>query len=250
MKIVVAGGSGFIGRALCQALGDAGYQVVVLTRSSAKAAAFAGPGRAVVWQPPSAGDWTTELDGAGAVVNQPAGEDAAPADTFLARLCLDWEAEARRAEELGVRVVHVRTSSVIGRGAPYLRVVTLPFRLFIGGRIGSGRQWVSWVDLDDIVGLYRLAIESSTIHGPLNASAPDPRRQAEYAAAIGRALHRPSIIRTPAWAVRLVLGDQASLVLGSRRVWPVKAIAAGYVFRRPRLEASLAAALDRPPDRN
>jgi uncharacterized protein (TIGR01777 family) len=174
---------------------------------------------------------------------EPAGEDTTPGNSFLARLCLDWEAEARKAESLGVRVVLMRTSSVIARGAPYVRVISLPFRIFLGGRLGSGRQWVSWVDLADVVGLYLCALESDTVRGPLNVSAPDPRPQALYATAVGAALGRPAWLRTPAWVIRLVLGDQATLVLGSRRVWPAKAMAAAYSFRRPRLEESLEQAL-------
>ena len=173
----------------------------------------------------------------------PASEDTPPGDTFLARLCVAWETEAGRAEASGVRVVVVRQSSVIARGAPYLRIVTLPFRLFAGGRLGSGRQWVSWVDIADVVGLYRFALASPDMRGPLNASAPDPRQQVAYARALGAALHRPSWFPTPGWLLRLVLTDQAALVLGSRRVWPTKALAAGYAFERPVLEDALANAL-------
>lgn len=163
---------------------------------------------------------------------------------IVPRVCLDWEAAAAEAEALGVRVVLLRTSSVIGRDAPYLRVVSLPFHLLLGGRLGSGRQWVSWTDLADAVGLYLFAIEVESIRGPLNVSAPDPRPQTEYANALAEALHRPSWFPLPAWVIRLVLGKQATLVLGSRRVWPARAIGAGYVFKRPRLEESLAAALE------
>ncbi len=173
----------------------------------------------------------------------PASEETPPGESFLARLCVDWEAEAVKAEALGVRVVLIRQSSVIARGAPYLRIVTLPFRLFAGGRMGSGRQWVSWVDIADVVGLYRLAMASPAIRGPVNASAPDPRQQSAYAKALGGALHRPSWFPTPGWLLRLVLADQAALVLGSRRVWPAKALAAGYAFERPKLEDALAGAL-------
>jgi uncharacterized protein (TIGR01777 family) len=173
----------------------------------------------------------------------PADERAPTSDSFLARLCLDWEAEAMRAEALGVRVVLLRTSSVIARGAPYVWVISLPFRLFVGGPVGGGRQWVSWVDVLDAVGLYLFALESEAIRGPLNVAAPDCRRQADFARSLGSALHRPSWLPAPAWVVRLVLGEQATLALGSRRIWPAKALAAGYRFQRPRLEDSLAAAL-------
>jgi uncharacterized protein (TIGR01777 family) len=174
---------------------------------------------------------------------EPADEDATPSDSFLARLCLDWEAEARKAENLGVRVVLMRTSSVVAQGAPYVRVISLPFRFFLGGRLGSGRQWVSWIDIADVVRLYLWALESDAICGPLNVSAPDPRPQALYADALGVALHRPAWFWTPAWIIRVLLGDQATLPLGSRRVWPAKAMAAGYRFQRPRLEESLGVAL-------
>jgi uncharacterized protein (TIGR01777 family) len=174
---------------------------------------------------------------------EPASEDALPGTSFLARLCQDWEAEASKAEVLGVRVVLARTASVIARDAPYVRAIALPFRLFLGGRLGSGQQWVSWVDRVDVVGLYLWALESDRIAGPLNVSAPDPRRQAEYAGIIGQVLHRPSRLRTPAWAIRLALRDQATLALGSRRVWPAKASNGGYVFRQPHLEESLGNAL-------
>lgn len=302
MKIVVAGGSGLIGRAICLALLTAGHEPVVLSRDPQRAARLPGV-RIVAWKPPTVGAWAAELADAGAIINlagasiakwpwtprrkkalmesrlrptralvaalssmppgkrpsvllsasgtdlyegrdqTPADESTPPCDTFLARLCLAWEGEALRAERLGLRVVLMRTSSVFVPNAPVLRVLSLPFRLFLGGRLGSGRQWMSWVDGLDAVGLYLWALESEAIRGPLNVAAPDPRLQSGFARALGSALHRPTWFRTPAWIVRLVLGEQATLALGSRRIWPAKALAAGYVFRRPHLEASLSAVL-------
>ena len=142
-----------------------------------------------------------------------------------------------------MRVVLLRFSLVVAPQAPALERLTLPFRFFLGGPIASGRQWVSWVDLADAVGIAVSALHLRELSGPLNVAAPDPRPQAEFAALLGRSLRRPALVRTPAWLVRLVLGDQAVLTLGSRRVWPAKALAAGYRFIRPRLEDSLAAAL-------
>jgi uncharacterized protein len=179
----------------------------------------------------------------------PADEETLPGDSFLARLCLDWEAEALRAEKLGIRVVLLRTSSVITRGAPFVGVVSLPFRLFVGGPLGGGGQWVSWVDLLDAVGIYRLALESEDIRGPLNVAAPDPRRGAAFARSIAKVLRRPNWLTVPAWILRIVLGDQSTLALGSRRVRPAKALAAGYTFQRPILEDALIAALGRRAER-
>ena len=299
MKVVIAGGSGRLGRALSGALLARGDEVVVLSRGRDRDPGIPAAARIVTWSPPTLGDWVAELDGADAVVNlageslahwpwtssrkkmlmssrvvptrtlvdalakvpadtrptillsasgtdlyeghdaEPAGEGTPPADTFLGRLCVAWEAEALRAEALGVRVVLTRMSSVFAPGAAVVRVLALPFRLFVGGRLGSGRQWMSWVDIADMVGLYIWALDSTEIRGPLNVSAPDPRQQVNFARALGRALKRPSWFPTPAWAIRLLLRDQATLALGSRRVWPAKALAAGYVFQQPRLEESL-----------
>ena len=173
----------------------------------------------------------------------PADETTEPVDTFLGKLCVAWEAEALRAIDLGLRVVLVRTSPVIAPGAASLRIEALPFRLFVGGRLGSGKQWSSWVDVTDIVGIYLWALATDGVSGPINATAPDPRPQVDFARALGAALHRPSWFPTPAFMIRLLLGDQATLAIGSRRVWPAAALAGGYVFQRPRLEDSLANAL-------
>ena len=121
--------------------------------------------------------------------------------------------------------------------------MALPFRLFLGGRIGSGRQWFSWVHVDDLVGIYRLALTDPSLTGPINAAAPEPCRQAELAAALGRTLHRPSWLPAPAGAIRLALRGQATLILGSRRVVPARAIALGFPFRHPTLDEALADAL-------
>jgi uncharacterized protein (TIGR01777 family) len=130
-------------------------------------------------------------------------------------------------------------SLVVAPEATSLRLLMLPFRLFVGGPVGSGRQWMSWIAIDDVVGLALLALESDALRGAVNFAAPDSRPQADVARAIGRAIRRPSWFPTPAWAVRLVLGQQATLALGSRRVSPAKALEAGYTFRSPRLEDAL-----------
>ena len=171
---------------------------------------------------------------------EPADESTEPSHDFLADVCLRWEAAARAAEPLSVRVAVVRTAFVLARDAPVLRLLALPFRLFIGGRLGSGRQWFSWVHIDDLVGIYRLALTDRSIVGPVNASSPEPCRQAELATALGRTLRRPSWLPAPAWTLRLVLRDQATLLIGSRRVVPARALGAGYRFEHPAIDEALA----------
>ena len=113
----------------------------------------------------------------------------------------------------------------------------------LGGPLGPGQQWVSWVAIDDVVGVIRWAIGDERVRGPLNVSSPAPLRQRDFAAAIGRSLGRPAWLRTPAWAIRLALGEQAILALGSRRVWPGKALDLGYAFRCTEIDEALRTAL-------
>jgi len=174
---------------------------------------------------------------------QPATEDTPSADTFLGRLCRDWEAEASRAEPLGVRVVHGRMTAVIGARAPVVDRLTLPVRLGIGGRIGAGEQWFSWVHLEDAVGALRLLLGSASLSGPVNIASPGALQQVDVARALGRILHRPSFVWTPAKLLQLVLGGQADLVLGSRRVSPALIEAAGYTFVWTNFEAAARDAL-------
>jgi uncharacterized protein (TIGR01777 family) len=178
------------------------------------------------------------------------GQDAVPAteatpvgDRFLARLCRAWEGEARRAEALGLRVVTVRIGFVLAHAAPALGLYALPFRIGLGGPLGSGRQWMSWVHLDDVVGIVRLAIADPTASGPINAVSPEPVHQADIAAAIGAALGRRSWLAVPASAIRLTMGESAVLPLGSRRVVPDRALALGYRFAWTDLPAAMADAL-------
>ncbi len=180
---------------------------------------------------------TDRYDGRDAV---PATEETEPATTFLANLCVAWEDAAVKAEALDVRVVRPRFSVVLSREAKSLRSFALPFRLFVGGPIAGGRQWVSWVHIDDVVAIVLWALDDDAIDGPINVAAPDPRQQADFARALGRVLHRPSFLPTPGWPFRLAFPrGQSTLVLGSRRVWPARALAAGYRFRYPQLEDAL-----------
>jgi uncharacterized protein (TIGR01777 family) len=166
-------------------------------------------------------------------------EENAPGDSFLARVSQQWEAAAQTAEPLGIRVVRIRTALVFGRGALAFRLLTLPFRLFVGGRLGSGRQWFTWIHIADLVGLYRLALEPGALSGPVNAVAPDLRRQRDVAREIGHVLRRPSFVPAPAPMLRLALGRQAELLLDGRRATPAKAQRNGFRFQFGDLRAAL-----------
>jgi uncharacterized protein (TIGR01777 family) len=302
MRIVVAGGSGFLGRRLTAAWIAAGDDVTVLTRSPARATVKL-PASVTVrpWNPPTIDDeltgalrgadavvnlagvpiggrpWTpghkrailrSRLDTTGAIIeamrrlpeaerpgvlvnasgidlygDRPDGEmteDSPPGDSFLAGVVVEWERAATVAEELGIRVVTARTALVMAPEALAWRLVLLPFRLFVGGRLGSGRQRFTWIHVDDAVRLYDLAVRDPSIRGPLNMVAPEVPTQAELARAIGRAMHRPAIVPAPAALLRLVLWGQADIVLHGRVAIAAKARAAGYEFNYPTVESALA----------
>jgi uncharacterized protein (TIGR01777 family) len=170
-------------------------------------------------------------------------ESPAGGGAVLAAVCERWEAAALEAEPLGVRVVRLRTGMVLARGALALRLMSLPFRLFLGGRTGSGRQWVSWVHLEDVVGLYGLALRDPGVSGALNVVAPEPVRNAEMAAEIGRTLHRPVWLPQPAPLLRLAMRGQSELLLVGHRVVPAVALGRGYEFRYPAVGPALTDAL-------
>jgi uncharacterized protein (TIGR01777 family) len=317
MRVVIAGGSGLIGRALADSLLRDGHEVVVLSRDPSRAqrrlpadcrvvewnGGRGGPSRidlacvdVVVnlcgipvgprpWTPgrkreivasrvepadaltaaldalppaerprayisASGTDWYTDLDAtpaAEAVAPPPsdAGSGGARDEPFLLSVCRQWEAAALRAERLGVRVALLRTSFVLAPGADLMGLVALPFRLWLGGPLGNGNQWFSWVHIDDVVALYRLAIENSSVSGALNAASPEPCPQREFAAAMGRALRRPSWLPVPSFVIRLALRGQATLALGSRRVVPARALELGYQFAHTEVGEATAAALGR-----
>jgi uncharacterized protein len=171
-------------------------------------------------------------------------ESALPGDSFLAQVCVEWEQEAARASELGLRVTSLRTGPVLARTGGALAKMLLPFRLGIGGRVGSGRQWFSWIALDDIVGLYAEAVRGGDEWaGPINACAPEPVTNAEFAKALGRALQRPAVLPIPPKALELLYGDMAQIVTGGVRMVPARALKLGYRYLHPDLDEALRAAL-------
>lgn len=299
MRIVIAGGSGFLGRRLTVAWLEAGEEVEVLTRNPARTVLQSG---AAVrrWDPPSVDDeLVAALRGADAVVNlagvpiggrpwtpghkrairqsrldatstiveamsrlpaadrpkvlvnasgidiygdRPDGEmteDSTPGDSFLAGVVVAWEGAAKAAETLGVRVVLARTALIVAPEALAWRLILLPFRLFAGGPLGSGRQRFTWIHVDDAVALYDFAIRDESIVGQLNMVAPDVPTQRDLGRAIGRAMHRPAIVPVPAFVLRLVLWGQADIVLHGRVAVPARALVAGYEFRHATVESAL-----------
>lgn len=172
-------------------------------------------------------------------------EDDGPGTGFAADLCRQWEEEAEAFAVLGSRVVRLRIGLVLGPGG-LLGRMKLPFSLGLGGRIGDGRQWMSWVYLDDVLGLIERSLCDDAFKGAINATAPTPVTNAAFTATLGKVLHRPTIFPVPAFALRTLLGDMAEeLLLSGARVLPQRALDKGYVFAQPDLEGAMQLALGR-----
>jgi len=192
------------------------------------------------------------VSGIDAYPESPAGDDPPPmtestpiGNEFLAQVSRALEEEARRAEELGVRVARLRMGNVLARDADLVWFLALPVRLFLGGRIGRGDQWLTWVHIDDAVRLFRLAIDQPIPEGVMNVTSPGACRQIDFVRSMARVLHRPIWFPAPSWLVRLVLGEQSVLLLGSRRVEPARALGLGYSFRYPTIDAAFDQVLGR-----
>ena len=170
-------------------------------------------------------------------------EGAAPGSGFLAQVCIEWEAAAAAARDLGVRVASPRIGIVLGEGGGALDAMLPLFRLGLGGPLGNGRQWMPWVHVDDVVGTFLHAATCEAVDGAINAVGPAPVPNREFARELGRVLRRPAFLPAPAAAVRLALGEFAEAVLGSQRAVPTVAVRTGYRHRRPGLHEALQAAL-------
>ena len=164
-------------------------------------------------------------------------ESSPPGNDFLASVCVQWEQAAQRGSELGMRVTCVRTGLVLGADGGALAKLLPLFKAGTGGRVGSGRQWYSWIHIDDAIGVYRMAIDGAA--GVLNATAPNPVRNAEFSSILGKTLRRPASLPAPPFMLKLALGEGAVLVLEGQRVLPERTQAEGYAFRFPELEAAL-----------
>ncbi|MEM2493674.1 MAG: TIGR01777 family oxidoreductase [Nitrososphaerota archaeon] len=166
-------------------------------------------------------------------------EDSSPGSDFLAQVCRDWESEAARAESFGIRVVRLRIGLVLGPGGGALQAMLPLFKLGLGGPMGSGNQFWSWVHRDDVAGAIAFALEREDLRGPINVTAPQPVRQREFARALGRVLRRPAILPAPAFALKIALGEFASELLSSKKVLPQRLQQVGYRFRFAELESAL-----------
>ncbi len=276
MKVTVLGASGFIGKHLSNALRARGDSVTTASLRDLSAAARACEGADAVVN--LAGErvvqrWTPEVKARirSSRVDAPRAliahlcessappktyvsasaigyygmsetatfvESSPPGDDFLARVCIEWEAEAQRASDFGARVACVRTALVLGTGGWLLGGLLPIFRLGAGGIVASGRQWMSWIHIDDLVAIYLDVIDR--LDGPLNASAPNPLRNAEFTRELARAVHRPAIFPVPEFALKLMLGEAGAIAAQGQRVLPERTLALGYRFKFETLEAALA----------
>lgn len=170
-------------------------------------------------------------------------EKSPPGSGFLEDLSVEWEAESQRATEFGIRVLNPRIGIVLGRDGGALPRMLAPFKAGVGGKLGSGQQWMSWIHIDDVIGLLLFALDRRDLHGPMNATAPSPARNRDFTEQLAAVLKRPAFFTVPAFALKLMMGEMGEVVVASERVIPEVARAAGYAFRYPELRAALEALL-------
>jgi uncharacterized protein len=275
MIVAVTGASGFIGRRLTERLRREGHQVrPVSLRNGVQTEQLAGceavvnlAGEAVAQR------WTaaarariqaSRVEGTRALVEAMRGrppqvlisasaigyygsrcdetltESSPPAQDFLGQLSVAWEREARAALDLGVRVCCLRIGVVLGPDGGALDKMLFPFRMGLGGRLGGGRQWMSWIHIDDLTALIAFLLKESTVRGAFNAVSPHPVTNAEFTRALARTLRRPAILPVPAIALKLLLGEMSQVILASQRVIPEAALRAGFTFDYPDIYGALA----------
>ncbi|MGR9014269.1 MAG: TIGR01777 family oxidoreductase [Gammaproteobacteria bacterium] len=173
-------------------------------------------------------------------------EQSTPFEDFSQQLCADWEAAAKQAEQFGVRVCLIRTGLVLGNGGGFLQRMLPLFRLGLGGRLGDGRQWMSWIHRQDWINIAQTMIADTTMHGAYNATAPNPVTNAEFTRILAQCLKRPALLPVPACALKILLGEMSQLVLGSQRVMPERLLAQGFTFQYDDLARAINEVLSHP----
>jgi uncharacterized protein (TIGR01777 family) len=171
--------------------------------------------------------------------DEPIPEDTPAGDDFLAHVVADWEAEARAAEDLGVRVVITRTGVVLAKAGGAIPTMLPFFKAGVGGPVAGGRQYMAWVHVDDVAGAILFALDSPVLSGPVNVTAPDPATNKEFSRALGRVLHRPALVPVPTLALKALYGEMSITVTTGQRAMPTRLTEAGYVFQRPDLDGAL-----------
>ncbi len=172
-------------------------------------------------------------------------ETSSSGDTFLSAVCKEWEAESRRAEDMGIRTVLLRTGIVLSKDGGALATMLTPFKLGVGGVVGSGKQWMSWISLDDVVGIINFALENESLRGAVNIVAPNPVTNEEFTKTLGSVLYRPTFLPLPEFAVNLVFGEMGdALLLDSTKVIPKRLNDAGYEFKFPHLKPAIEHAVE------
>ena len=280
MNISISGASGFIGRHLMKSLAQAGHSLRALSRHAPPAESLREADAVIhLAGEPLAQRWTAEakrriresrvagtrnlVAALAALPRRPEAlicasaigyygsrgdevltESSAPGSGFLPEVCVAWEREAQAAEAFGMRVVRVRTGLVLDAGGGALVRMLPPFRMGLGGRLGSGRQWMSWIHLEDLAALFQFAVESQ-VRGPLNAVAPNPVTNSDFTRELAHALRRPAVFPVPEFALKMLFGEMADVLLASQRVAPAAAEAAGFRFRFPQLAPALESLLRR-----
>lgn len=290
MHVLLTGGTGFIGHALCGHLLRAGHALSVLTRDPVRARTQVPASARVLvslddardveavvnlaGEPLMAGRWNAERKAefrrsrlgttqalmtwmarqsvrprvlvSGSAIgyygprdDEALDESTAPGDDFAAQLCRDWETEAMQAEGLDTRTCRLRTGIVLAADGGALAKMLPPFRLGAGGPMGDGRQWMSWIHRDDLVRMIAWLLDSDRAGGAYNGTAPEPVTNRVFARTLGKVLHRPAVLPTPAFALKAGFGEMAHLLLTGQRVLPAHALAEGFTFRFPVLEDAL-----------
>jgi uncharacterized protein len=170
---------------------------------------------------------------------EPVTEKSKPGNDFLAGVVKDWEKEAEVVEQFGVRRVNVRTGIVLDKNEGALAQMILPFKYFIGGPLGTGKQWFPWIHIDDVAGIFLFALDNENVHGALNAASPNPLRMNNFCKTLGAVMHRPSLFKVPAFVLKIIFGEGSEVLLGGAKVIPERTIELGYIFNFVKAEEAL-----------